>query len=533
MISPTVPGLSASDQELINNLFGQLAEHSFINRTRREYFEAKQRVRQLGIAIPPQLSNFETALGWPYKAVKALASRIRLDGFTLSDGSADELGVDRIWAENRLGREAHHAHMSALTYGVSFVTVLAGGAGEPDVVIRALSPLNTTAFYDANQRRVKSAITITGEDNGQVTEFILFTDERVITCRSTDGAWSLEESPTMGRCPVVMLAYDASPEYPFGRSRITQGVMKITDEAIRTSLRMEVSAEFYSSPQRYILGADEQAFRGPDGRPVDAWSAVTGRVLALGLNEIDESPTVGQFQQMTMQPHADMFRMIAAKFSGETSLPTHTLGLLGEQPDSEEAIKAKYLELAADAEAAHEEFGAAWVSALRMAVEIASGVPFEDSVFLQSKWRSAMYESKAAAADFTVKLVQVGVLPSDSDVTLEQMGFDQVTIDRVKADRRRSAVSQLVSGIQERITAGESSPEVMEQANAGTDNAASSVEDPAVLRQKFEALGVAIRAGVEPQSAAMVLGLVGVEFTGAVPVSLRVPETEARRLEEQ
>ena len=415
MNSPVIPGLSAEDQALISGLWTQLEAHASINGTRRAYFEAKQRVRQLGIAIPPQLQNFETALGWPYKSVKALASRVKLNGFTLADGSDSDLGVDRIWAENRLGREAHHAHMSALTYGVSFVTVLAGGDGEPAAVIRALSPLNTTAFYDSNQRRVTSALTLTDEANGQVTEFILFTDERVLTCRMVDGAWGVEESATLGRCPVVMLSYDASPEYPFGRSRITQGVMRITDEAIRTSLRMEVSAEFYSSPQRYILGADEKAFVGADGRAVDAWSAVTGRVLALSRDENDEAPTVGQFQQMTMQPHTDMFRMIAAKFSGETSLPTHTLGLLGEQPDSEEAIKAKYLELAADAESAHEEFGAAWVDAVRMALQITEGIPFEDSVFLHAKWGSPMYESKAAAGDWTMKLVQIGVLPADSE----------------------------------------------------------------------------------------------------------------------
>ncbi len=52
------------------------------------------------------------------------------------------------------------------------------------------------------------------------------------------------------------------------------------------------------------------------------------------------------------------------------------------------------------------------------------------------------------------------------------------------------------------------------------------------MKTKFDALGVAIRAGVDPQSAATLIGLGGVEFTGAVPVSLRVPESDAKRLEE-
>lgn len=53
------------------------------------------------------------------------------------------------------------------------------------------------------------------------------------------------------------------------------------------------------------------------------------------------------------------------------------------------------------------------------------------------------------------------------------------------------------------------------------------------LKDKFDALGVAIRAGVDPQSAARMLGLQGVEFTGAVPVSLRMPQTDATGLEEK
>lgn len=41
------------------------------------------------------------------------------------------------------------------------------------------------------------------------------------------------------------------------------------------------------------------------------------------------------------------------------------------------------------------------------------------------------------------------------------------------------------------------------------------------LKDRADALGVLIRAGVKPGSAAVLAGLAGVEFTGATPVSLR------------
>lgn len=464
-----IPGITEAERVLLGQCLKQLDDSKAINGTRRRYFEAKQYVQHLGIAIPPQLQNFETALGWPYKAVKALASRVKFDGFAVPGAEGSAFGIDRLWADNKLGIESHHAHMSALTYGVSFVAVLAGGAGEPEVVIRALSPLTTTALWDANRRRAYAAVTVTESDAGNITELIFFLEDKVVTSKFDGSRWVSETvDHSLGRCPVVMISYDSSPEYPFGRSRISQGVMRITDEAIRTSLRMEVSAEFYSSPQRYILGADEKAFIGPDGRAVDAWSAITGRALVLSNNEEnDEKPTVGQFQQMTMQPHVDMFRMIAAKFSGETSLPTHTLGLIGDNPDSEEAIKAKYLELAADAESAHEPFGSAWVDAIRMAVQIRDGVVPEGLDFLSAKWRNPMYESKSAQGDMIMKMVQVGVLPPESEVVLEMLGFDQLTIDRVVADRRSAGVSTLVDRI---LNNQQASPNVVDAQQAGSNN---------------------------------------------------------------
>lgn len=57
--------------------------------------------------------------------------------------------------------------------------------------------------------------------------------------------------------------------------------------------------------------------------------------------------------------------------------------------------------------------------------------------------------------------------------------------------------------------------------------------DSAQAKAQADALGVLIRAGVAPEDAAARVGMTGVRFTGAVPVSLRVPESEATSLEKK
>lgn len=58
------------------------------------------------------------------------------------------------------------------------------------------------------------------------------------------------------------------------------------------------------------------------------------------------------------------------------------------------------------------------------------------------------------------------------------------------------------------------------------------VTDPATdLRVRFDALGVAIRAGVDQQQAAERLGLGGLDFPN-LPTTIRVPEVEARGIEQ-
>lgn len=514
-----IPALSDAQNATLNELLDQLASKQYVNTLRSRYFESKQTTQHMNISIPPQFNRIENVIGLPAKAVTALESRIDLDGFVVPGGSASDFGIDRIWSANKLSIEATMAHTTALKYGVAFVAVMDQGLPQP--VLRALSPLNTTALWDADRRRAKAALTVVDRMGDHPIELILYLEDAVYTCVESDGVWRVDRAPhRLGRCPVAVLPFKPSLEDPFGRSRISKPVMSITDRLVRTLLRMEVNAEFYSSPQRALLGGDPDMFTDKDGNPIPGWSSLLSKMLVVPHTELDDGtfqrPEVQQFQQLTMQPHLDMVRSDVALFSGETGIPVGALGVIHDNPSSDAAMKTAYLDLDKDAERAHDSFGSGWVDAVQMAVMVREGLSVvpDELELLKGKFRNPATTTKAASAQWAMQLVQVGVLPPDSEVVLEEVGLDETQVQRILADRRKSTAGGLLT-------------QMLQQ---GAEPAA--VDEAAQFRSKFEALGVAIRAGVSGESAAELLGLSGIEFTGAVPVSLRMPESEAADLEE-
>ena len=438
-------GLDAVAQVAFDMCWAQLQSKTGINGRRTQMFDGKYEARHLGIAVPPSLEKVETTLMWPAKAVEALESLINLEGFVVPEGTAADFGIDTIWRENHLGIEATQAHVSALKYGVSFLGVLAGDVdqGEPPVIIRPLSPVSSTAIWDPIRRRIVSALTVIRghQVSGiyQPIEYILLLEDRVITAIWNGKAWVLDDKPhDLGRCPVAVLPFKPSVEEPFGRSRITRGVMTITERVARTLLRMEISAEFYSAPQRALLGAEDDVFVGADGNPKTGWEATIGKMLVVGRDEDGNLPTVQQFPQLTMQPHMDMVRSDAALFSGETNIPVSALGIIHDNPASDAAMQSAYMALYGEAERAWEPFGAGWVDAMQMAVQIRDGELPEALMGLRAKWARVDAPTLAARGDFVIKQVQAFPWMADSDVALEESGYDQTTIERLRSDRRRA-----------------------------------------------------------------------------------------------
>src|SRR5690606_2399364 len=221
-------------------------------------------------------------------------------------------------------------------------------------------------------------------------------------------------------------------------------VMTLTDAALRTLVRSEVTAEFFSAPQRYAMGADESAFVDANGNPKGAWASIIGRVWAIGRDEDGNIPEVGQFPQTSMQPHVDHLRMLATLFAGETSLPLSSLGIVQDNPSSAEAIHASKEELITEAEWGADTLGAGWRRVMLLALMLRDGLTEVLAEWLQLDMplRDPPPPRNPAIPDAVTQLAHAGIVRADSAVMLERPGYEETTVARLEPDRQRAAAHE-------------------------------------------------------------------------------------------
>lgn len=472
----SVDGLDDKDADTLRVLLEQLNAKVTRNRLRSTYYGHKYLLRDFGISLPPQMRSIESVLGWPAKAVDVLAKRLRPDGFVLPGGNAADLGVDELWDANRLDLEAPQANTSALLHAVAFATITLGDPeqGEPRVFVAVRSAETATGLWSRRLRRLVAALSvIDANESGQPTEMVMYLPGRTASLtKGKNGKWKADVRPhSLQRVLVEPLIYQPRLDRPFGSSRLSRPVMSLADAALRTLVRSEVTAEFFSAPQRYAMGADESAFVGPDGTPKGQWASIIGRVWAIGRDENGDIPTVGQFPQTSMQPHVDQLRMLATLFAGETSLPLSSLGIVQDNPASAEAIHAAKEELITEAEWAADTLGAGWRRAILTALQLRDDLNEIPSAWLPlaMRWRDPATPSKAAAADAVTKQVAQGILPPDSEVTYEQLGYDETTTARLLSDRRRADAQQRMRMLAAAAQASRRDPDVAALESAGGD----------------------------------------------------------------
>ena len=251
----------------------------------------------------------------------------------------------------------------------------------------------------------------------------------------------------MNRVFVVLFPNRPKADHPFGRSEITQAVRSYTDQAVRTLLGMEVNREFYSAPQRYLLGAESSMFEKADGSIATGWETVMGRMLAVPKDEDGEKPEIGQFNPSSPAPYLEQVKGLSQLLAAEASLPASYLGFVTDNPTSADAIRQAEARLIKRAERRQVTFGRAWREVAYLALLIKDGSVPENFNELEVKWRDAATPTRSAAADEAVKLVGAGVLSADSEVTYDRIGLTPAEQLTLKADKRRMRALETVKAI--------------------------------------------------------------------------------------
>jgi hypothetical protein len=297
-------------------------------------------------------------------------------------------------------------------------------------------------------RRPLAALLATFDEKGNVNGGSLYLQDVTITFGNTRDGWMeiARDDHMLGRVPCAPLINNPRSGDPWGRSEITRAVMSVTDSAMRTLVGAEVAREFYSAPQRYILGASEDAFVDADGNPTEGWSVIQGRVLGIGYNDDDGvMPQVGQFSANSPEPYFNQLRAYAQILAAETSIPTSYLGLQTDNPASADAIRALENRLVKKAERRQKQFGRTWSEVAKLSLLIRDGVIPAEVNDVRPIWRDASTPTVAASTDAAVKLIAAGVLLPDSEVTYNRLNFSDAEKAQLQRDKARNGATDLVA----------------------------------------------------------------------------------------
>ena len=171
--------------------------------------------------------------------------------------------------------------------------------------------------------------------------------------------------------------------------------------AKRTLERADITAEFYSFPQKYVVGLSQ------DAELMDTWKATISSMLQFTKDSDGDSPKLGQFTTQSMSPFVDQFRMAAAGFAGETGLTLDDLGFVMDNPSSAEAIKASHETLRVAAKKAQRNFGSGFLNAGYLAACLRDNFPYQRRQFYLTtpKWEP-VFEPDAS----TMSLVGDGAI---------------------------------------------------------------------------------------------------------------------------
>lgn len=412
---------------------------------RYKYYDMKNYTRDFGISTPPELRAFNSSLGWCAKAVDSLADRVVFNEFR-----NDILAMNEIYQMNNPDILFRSAELSAMIAGCAFIYIQPAEKKNEAPLMQVIDGANATGIIDTVTGLLKEGYAVLERDQYGVvkTEAYFLPNETQVHYKNKYYMDIIRHEVAYPL--LVPVIYRPGAKRPFGHSRISRACMSLMSSAIRTIKRSEISAEFFSYPQKWVTGLAD------DTEIADKWRASMATLIAVTNGENGEKPTFGQFMQQSMTPHTDHLKMFASMFAGETGLTLDDLGFPTANPSSADAIKAAHDSLRLTARAAQRSFGSGFRNAGYLAACLRDEHMYNRSAACKAiaTWEP-IFEPDASMlssiGDGVLKLNQAvdGYVDEETmgDLTgIRKMGVNENGRYRTKASESSSAAVPPVSG---------------------------------------------------------------------------------------
>ena len=384
-----------ADNKGIDYLRNKLAQKRTRVRLRYKYYEMKDMQLSPSITVPAELRyQFKATCGWCAKAVDSLADRLQFRGFR-----NDTFDLMEIFNMNNPDILFDSAVLGALISSCDFIYISADEDGYPR--LQVIDGSNATGVIDPFTGLLREGYAVLERDDyGTPTIEAYFTPELTQYYYKNDP--DIEEFQHSVPYPLLVpIIYRPDAKRPFGHSRISRTCMYLQKYAKNTLERSEISAEFYSFPQKYVLGLNS------DAEDFDTWKATIASMLDFRYDEENgNTPQVGQFTQQSMSPYTEQLRTAASVFAGETGLTLDDLGFVQQNPSSAEAIKASHETLRLIARKAQRTSGSGFLNAGYLAACLRDDYPYlRRQVYLTTPLWEPIFEPDMA----TLGLIGDGV----------------------------------------------------------------------------------------------------------------------------
>ncbi|MGV3085051.1 hypothetical protein [Enterococcus dispar] len=367
---------------------------------RYKQYSMKYYDQDVSVTIPKQIrGRYRSVLGWCAKGVDSLADRLVFREFT-----NDDFQVNEIFNANNPDVFFDSAILSALIASCSFVYISKVENGLPR--LQVIEASNATGIIDPITGLLTEGYAVLERDDkgNPAVEAYFSPTQTDYYYKDPDTPNFSINNPT-GHPLLVPLIHRPDAVRPFGRSRITRAGMYYQRYAKRTLERADITAEFYSFPQKYVTGISQ------DAEPLETWKATVSSMLQFTKDDDGDKPNLGQFTTPSMSPFTEQLKTAAAGFAGETGLTLDDLGFVSDNPSSVEAIKASHENLRLAGRKAQRSLGSGFLNVAYLAACLRDDYQYRREQFVrtQPKWEP-LFEADASMlsliGDGAIKLNQ-------------------------------------------------------------------------------------------------------------------------------